>query len=322
MERRVDLMSLEREEEIVRNQRRFSWISTITLGALFGAAAWYGSNELSKQAGVVEKFPALNDLVTSVGNRVSRAESRIQEWAIEKDGIFSRLQSLERSLEAKMALAAQKARQAGESAAIQTRTEMDRRAQLADSRLEKLEAAHQAGRQDLAGLRTELAQVKQSIEQQESRMLASEKNGYSDREFAMQRIDSVQKQMRQSEGETRGEVHKLARSIANDRIDFEVSRNRNRQLAPGVSMTVTGIDVAHRKINGWMWVMPDRKTIWLRDHGAMQPVVFYSSIDGKRREMVFTHVTRDAAVGYLLLPAVRTEMAQVEPGGRNQPPGQ
>jgi hypothetical protein len=42
----------------------------------------------------------------------------------------------------------------------------------------------------------------------------------------------------------------------------------------------------------------------------MQPVIFYSKADGKKREIVFTHLTKDSAVGYLLLPGT----ASVEAG--------
>jgi hypothetical protein len=48
--------------------------------------------------------------------------------------------------------------------------------------------------------------------------------------------------------------------------------------------------------------MPDRRTVWLHDQGAQQPVVFYGVRDGKRKELVITNVTRDSISGYLLLP--------------------
>jgi hypothetical protein len=69
-----------------------------------------------------------------------------------------------------------------------------------------------------------------------------------------------------------------------------------------VSLNVKGTDISHRRVSGWMWVMPDRRTIWLRAQGAQQPVVFYGSQDGKRREVVITNVTKDSVTGYVLLP--------------------
>ena len=67
-------------------------------------------------------------------------------------------------------------------------------------------------------------------------------------------------------------------------------------------MGVTGTDVASHRVDGWMWVMPDRRTIWLRDHSAYEPVIFYGRLDGKMHELVITSVARNSVRGYLLLP--------------------
>jgi hypothetical protein len=51
-----------------------------------------------------------------------------------------------------------------------------------------------------------------------------------------------------------------------------------------------------------MWLMPDRRTIWLKNQGAQEPIVFYGVKDGKKRELVITNVTKNSVTGYLLLP--------------------
>ncbi len=51
-----------------------------------------------------------------------------------------------------------------------------------------------------------------------------------------------------------------------------------------------------------MWLMPDRRTIWLRNQGAQEPVLFRGYQDGKRRELRITDIARNAVAGYLLLP--------------------
>jgi hypothetical protein len=48
-----------------------------------------------------------------------------------------------------------------------------------------------------------------------------------------------------------------------------------------------------------MWLMPDRKTIYLRKRSPDEPVVFYSMRDGKRRELKLTNITAGAVTGYL-----------------------
>ena len=94
----------------------------------------------------------------------------------------------------------------------------------------------------------------------------------------------------------------LNESRSRRRVTFEIGRDHSRQLAPGISMGVTGTDVASHRVDGWMWVMPDRRTIWLRDHSAYEPVIFYGRLDGKMHELVITSVARNSVRGYLLLP--------------------
>jgi sortase A len=93
--------------------------------------------------------------------------------------------------------------------------------------------------------------------------------------------------------------HKAA---AARRVPFEVIASHSRQLTPGISIGLTQTDVADRRADGWIWVMPDRRTIWLRGQGIHQPLIFYGHKDGKMRELVISKISRDSMAGYLLLP--------------------
>jgi len=76
-----------------------------------------------------------------------------------------------------------------------------------------------------------------------------------------------------------------------------------------------------RRVNGWIWVMPDRRTIWLRHQSAREPVVFYGHLDGKQRELMITSVTENSVRGYLLVPEGRTNATSSElaSGPRSHP---
>src|SRR5450432_1362602 len=73
------------------------------------------------------------------------------------------------------------------------------------------------------------------------------------------------------------------------KVRFEVFKSHSRELAPGISMGLTGTDVAGLRVDGWMWVMHDRRTIRLLHQRALDPVIFYR--DGGRRELVITNVS-------------------------------
>jgi hypothetical protein len=86
---------------------------------------------------------------------------------------------------------------------------------------------------------------------------------------------------------------------AKNRITFEVPKDHSRLLSPGIWFGVTETDVTSHLVSGWMWLMPDRRTIWLRNQSADEPVVFYSVRDGKRRELRLTNISSSAVSGYL-----------------------
>jgi sortase A len=90
------------------------------------------------------------------------------------------------------------------------------------------------------------------------------------------------------------------------RVSFEVSKDHSRQVSPGISLGLTGIERARLRVNGWIWVMPDRRTIWMREQSVREPVIFYGYKDGKQRELVITSVATNSVKGYLLLPEDRT----------------
>jgi sortase A len=101
--------------------------------------------------------------------------------------------------------------------------------------------------------------------------------------------------------ETAPAVAAVASLSSPRRVSFSVPMNHSRQLAPGISLGVTATDTSRQRMDGWMWLMPDRRTVWLRDQGIKGPCVFYGYADGKRRELVITRVTSDSVMGYLML---------------------
>lgn len=84
-------------------------------------------------------------------------------------------------------------------------------------------------------------------------------------------------------------------------VMFQISKGHSRELAPGISFGLQAASKAGRFVSGWMWLMPDHRTIWLRNQSIHDPVVFYGGIDGTRRELRITNVTNDSVNGYLLL---------------------
>jgi sortase A len=85
------------------------------------------------------------------------------------------------------------------------------------------------------------------------------------------------------------------------KIFFQVSEGHSRTLAPGISLGLDWTDPGTQRMNGWMWVMPDRRTIRLKRQHTRDPLVFYGGPDGRRRQLVITTIGRNSVSGYLQL---------------------
>ena len=85
-----------------------------------------------------------------------------------------------------------------------------------------------------------------------------------------------------------------------NRVAFEVTSHHSRQLTTGISLGLTSTDSTDKSADGWMWVMPDRRTIWLRGLHVQEPLIFYEDSDGRRRELVLTAVSANTIRGYLV----------------------
>ena len=87
------------------------------------------------------------------------------------------------------------------------------------------------------------------------------------------------------------------------KVSFQVLQNHSRVLVPGVSFGLSRADARRQRVDAWMWIAPERRTIWLRNQPAHAPEVFYGHQDGRKREVVITSITSSSVSGYLLLPA-------------------
>jgi sortase A len=94
-------------------------------------------------------------------------------------------------------------------------------------------------------------------------------------------------------------VHITAAAIhPKPKAAFDVPQGHSRELVPGkIWFGLSSADPTLRTVAGWVWVMPERRTIWLRNVDARRPIVFYQ--DGGKRELVIASVAQNSARVYL-----------------------
>jgi sortase A len=101
--------------------------------------------------------------------------------------------------------------------------------------------------------------------------------------------------------EIHDEPHRVVLAAAvhpKPKIGFDVPQGHSRELVPGkIWFGLSSTDPTIHTVDGWVWVMPERRTIWLRDVDVRHPFVFYQ--DGGKRELVFASLARNSTQIYL-----------------------
>jgi chaperonin cofactor prefoldin len=264
-------------------------------------AAWY-TFPVAKRHHSEPESAGARHLVDTPGVRPDQQNAKLAPSRSAPDEVRTQIADLRREMRSQIEAAK---KQAGRSAAeLFDRVEVELRDQIdgIKGKVARLEVSRDADRVQIADLQNELSALRNQMAAETEELKDRLAKSGSGTEGKLAALEAFEQRDRQ-------EMEFLNRQLAVRRIDFEVDKGHNYELAPGISLEISGTDVAYRRVTGWMWVLPDHRTIWLRQQDAQQPVVFYSNQDGKKRELVITGVTHKSAVGYLLLPDDSSETA-------------
>jgi hypothetical protein len=213
-------------------------------------------------------------------------------WADEWNGMSERIEKLEGQARRGLAGARKHAEELVTQLEARLLDQMDERDHVLNTRMAGLEERQQAESLRMADLERELAAT---------RLELAEARGEKDRDLA-----DLRTQMARNEGR----FQTFAERFDQHRVDFEISKNSVHELAPGVTVKVTGMDPHYQKYRGWIFFQPDARTLWLNDQGVQRPVIFYGREGGRKYELVVTSVRKDSAIGYLLMPGAEPHARQ------------
>jgi hypothetical protein len=144
----------------------------------------------------------------------------------------------------------------------------------------------------IAELQEELAGVRAELQEQNEQIELVRRDTHREMDGLYERAAA-----------TRGDLDALAWESAKERVDFEISGDRASEPIPGVTITLKNTNVSYQRIEeGWVHVVPDGRILWIRSQGVQQPMIFYTQQDRRPYQLVFTRITRDGAVGYLVHP--------------------
>jgi septal ring factor EnvC (AmiA/AmiB activator) len=265
------------------------------LAVAVAAAAWYAFPALKRHDSLLAQSAGMKRSLETLGGRLDQQTAKLGESSNSLDDLRQQIADLRREMRSRVATARKQAGQSANDLVQSLEKELGGQIDGIKAKVARLELSRDADQVQIADLQNEVVQLRSELAAQNQQLT----NRIAESTSGTERyIAAVQA----SEEHDRSQVEDLSRKLAVRRIDFEVSKGRNVELTPGISFEISGTDVAYRRASGWIWVVADRRTIWLREQGAQEPVIFYGNDDGRKRELVITSVTPHAAVGYLLIP--------------------
>jgi chaperonin cofactor prefoldin len=269
------------------------WAVIALLAAALGGLAWYGFPALKKHSALLAQLPAIQQTLSTLSKRLDVADEKLLAWTTDWQ---SRMVKLNKKIDTDFQLARRMVLEQTALAQQRLHAELDTRTETIQTRLGRLESKQESDAARLARLQHEIAGVRQEMTQQVALLQQDSSRRFGDLEQHVVNVD------RHIDRDKR-DLDSLARRLDWQRVDFELTKDHSRELAPGISLGITRTDTRYRRFNGWLWLMPDRRTVWVRDQGAQRPVVFYNQRTSRPYQLVVTQVMKHAVAGYLLLPA-------------------
>ena len=295
---------MEKDTDTIREESHHPFLTAflilLTVGLI--GVGWYAYTILQRHDSVLTQtqpqIPAIQSYVMSLDGQAKAMQSKLDDWSRRHDDLRGQLSKTRGDLMARIDSAKKQASDA--SAAMMQRVRSDIAIQIDGIKTQtaKLEAAGDNNREQIASLQQELAQVRSQVNQQGQELASvqgrvTQNAASSQQEFAA--VKNTQQQDRHA-------FNEYADKFAVKRVDFEAAKGRDNQIAPGISLQVNGADVSYQRVDGSV-LASDGHTTWLRQLKVQEPVFLTSFPDGRTRELVITRVSKNGAVGYVLVPA-------------------
>jgi len=288
--------------EQARRRHRLVTAALILLAAGLAGIAWYAYPVLQGRDALSHAPQSLTSVekdVFSLGEQAKAADARISDWSRRQEDLRGQLNKTRGELAARIDAARKQASDASVALLDRVRSEVGTQLDNVKTQLARLERSRESDRQQIAELQQELMQVRSQVQQQ-GQQIASVSGKVDQNAASSQRELAA---VRTTQQRDRSDFDAYTNQFAVKRVDFEVTKDHGREVAPGINLEVNKTDVSYQRVSGSVWTSPDRHTTWLRQLKVQEPVFLTSFADGRTRELVITRVNKTGAIGYVLMPA-------------------
>ena len=264
-----------------RGHSKTLWMLVAVLAAALGMLAYYGYDMVKNQEAQIAQLVGSQGTLSMLGQRADAAESKLHDLTGDWQGMGQRVTKLEGRVSADVMETRRYAEKLTQQLHQQMTAELEARTSTLDARLRQVESEQAAQRAQMAQVEANLKQDISAAREENSRDVSG---------------------LRQQEESNARDVSAISQKLERQRIDFELAKGQTKELAPGVSLRIRGMNPAYQRYHGALWLLQDHRTIWLRDQSVHEPVRFFHKDGGEPYELVVTDVTKKAVAGYLLAP--------------------
>jgi hypothetical protein len=288
-------LDMDQAREVEQGRKRSItalWVFSVILLLAGGALFWYGYRAAEGYEGRFASLPDYGASIEAANLRADDADKKLATWANDWKSLGDRVSRVEQRVSSDLKLVRNFAEEQAGQIHRQLLSELDNRTEWLQMRIARMETTQESQRARITELQEELAGVRSTLNEQTELAARARDDSHREMDGIHQRVAA-----------TRGDLDALARQSASQRVDFEVSRGHASEPVAGISITLKNTSVPYQRVEeGWVHIVPDGKILWIRSQGVQQPVMFYSQSDNRPYQLVFTRITRDGAVGYLVHP--------------------
>jgi hypothetical protein len=274
-------------ESLISHRRGTSglWTGLAVVAVAMVVAAAYGYSVVSQHNTELTRLSRRMTSLGALSDRADDMETRFSEYNAKQASLAAQIKKMDTDWKSGVDDVRLHAAVLVGSARQRENNDLNLRTAALNAHFAEINSRQQADQVLIGQLERELASTQQA--------LVSAKAAYT-RELAT---------LRQQQAVSQQEVDSLNNVLSTDQVDFEVAKNRDEEIVRGVSLHLSGTDLAHQKFRGWIWIAGSRRRIWVHNHPAALPVAFYPKPDGVAYELIVTKVGPEEVAGYLLMPS-------------------
>lgn len=263
------------------------WGALLALALALAALAGYDYWFLHKTGFSIATLPNLVHSVSALSSRMDAVETQVKDWATERQALLGEMTGINQHIRAELGGMRVETRHLIASAETHMGQQLDQRTRPLESRLNGVEARQQNDHARLAQLATAVGTLRQHLE------AVQHQQAQTTQQF---------RGLEREQSQTGSAVDGLTDQLQRTRVNFEAGKGRDTEIAPGISLYLSKTNVLHQRYSGWIRDAHTHQTLWIKNQGVQQPVIFYSAGGQRALEMIVTRVGKGLAPGYLLLP--------------------